>query len=171
MFERLARFVVYNPWKVIAVWVLATIAIVAFAPTLSDVTNRDQTNFLPNSYESVKAMDLGKQSFERANDSSATVVLKRADGNELSAEDQTKIGDIGQRVKGANIERVTQVVTGPQTLSPNKKVQLISVGLQGVGDDPKLMDAVKHIRETAKPAVDGTGLTIAVTGDAALFLD
>lgn len=171
MFERLAKFVVYNPWKVIAVWVLATIAIVAFAPTLSDVTNRDQTNFLPNSYESIKALELGKQAFERANDSSATVVLKRADGNEITADDQTKIGDIGQRIKGANIERVTQVVTGPQTLSPNKKVQLISVGLQGVGDDPKLMDAVKHIRETANPAVNGTGLTIAVTGDAALFLD
>jgi putative drug exporter of the RND superfamily len=171
VFERLARFVVYNPWKVIAVWVLATIAIVAFAPTLSDVTNRDQTNFLPNSYESVKALELGKQSFERANDSSATVVLKRADGRELTAADQTKISDIGQRIKGADIERVTQVVTGAQTLSPNKKVQLISVGLQGVGDDPKLMDAVKQIRETAKPTVDGTGLTIAVTGDAALFLD
>lgn len=171
MFERLAKFVVYNPWKVIAVWLLATIAIVAFAPTLADVTNRDQTNFLPNSYESVKALELGKQAFERANDSSATVVFKRADGNELSAADQTKIGEIGQNIKGANIERVTQVVTGPQTLSPNKKVQLISVGLQGVGDDPKLMDAVKHIRETANPAVNGTGLTIAVTGDAALFLD
>jgi RND superfamily putative drug exporter len=171
MFERLARFVVYNPWKVIAVWVLAAIAIMAFAPTLSDVTNRDQTNFLPNSYESVKALELGKQSFERSNDSSATVVLKRADGAELTADDQTKVADIGQRVKAANIERVTQVVAGPQTLSPNKKVQLISVGLQGVGDDPKLMDAVKHIREVAKPAVDGTGLTIAVTGDAALFLD
>ena len=34
MFERLGRFVVHNPWKVIAGWVLVTIAIVAFAPTL-----------------------------------------------------------------------------------------------------------------------------------------
>src|SRR5947208_2623656 len=103
MFERLARFVVYNPWKVIAVWLLATIAIVAFAPTLADVTNRDQTNFLPNSYESVRALELGKQSFERANDSSATIVIKRADDKELSEPDQAKVGEVAQRVKNANI--------------------------------------------------------------------
>src|SRR3989440_12597984 len=99
MFERLARFVVYNPWKVIAVWLLATIAIVAFAPTLADVTQRDQTNFLPNSYESVQALELGKQSFERANDSSATIVLKRADDQPLSEADQARIGDLGQKIK------------------------------------------------------------------------
>ena len=171
MFGRLAKFVVYNPWKVIAVWLLATIAIVAFAPTLADVTQRDQTNFLPNSYESVKALELAKESFERANDSNATAVVRRADDQPLSEADQAKVADAAQRVQGADIERVTQVVTGQQLLSPNKKVQLISVGLQGVGDDPKLLDAVKHVREVSKPVFDGTGLTIAVTGDAALFLD
>ncbi|MGH3995801.1 MAG: hypothetical protein ACRDSN_25435, partial [Pseudonocardiaceae bacterium] len=58
MFERLGRVVVRNPWKVIATWVLATVAIVLLAPTLNDVVNRDQTEFLPSSYESVQAFTL-----------------------------------------------------------------------------------------------------------------
>jgi RND superfamily putative drug exporter len=171
MFERLARFVVYNPWKVIAAWVLATIAIVAFAPTLTDVTARDQTNFLPSSYESVEALQLGEKAFGGANDSSATIVVKRTDDQPLSDADQAKVGELARAVEGANIERVTRVVTGPQAVSPNKKVQLVSAGLEGIGDDPKLLEAVQKIREAARPVIGGTQLTMAVTGDVAMFLD
>ncbi|HEV8562907.1 MAG TPA: MMPL family transporter [Actinophytocola sp.] len=171
MFERLARVVVHNPWKVIAVWLLATIAIVGFAPSLADVTARDQSNFLPTSYESVQALELAKTAFGRSNDSSATIVVKRTDDAPLSAEDQAKVGEIARQVQSAGIERVTSVATGPQALSPNKKVQLVSAGLQGVGDDPKLIEAVKKIREVARPVVGGTTLTMAVTGDVAMFVD
>ena len=58
MFTELGRFVVHNPWKVIAAWVIAAVAVVAFAPTLADVTNKDQASFLPDSYESVQAQEL-----------------------------------------------------------------------------------------------------------------
>jgi RND superfamily putative drug exporter len=171
MFERLARLVVYNPWKVIAVWVLATIAIVGFAPSLADVTARDQSNFLPTSYESLQALELAKQAFGRSNDSTATIVVKRTDDQPLSDADQAKVGELARQVEAASIERVTGVLTGPQALSPNRKVQLVSVGLQGVGDDPKLLDAVQKIRDAARPAVADTQLSMAVTGDAAMFVD
>jgi RND superfamily putative drug exporter len=51
VFTKLGRFVVHNPWKVIAAWVIAAVAVVAFAPTLADVTNKDQAAFLPDKYE------------------------------------------------------------------------------------------------------------------------
>jgi putative drug exporter of the RND superfamily len=171
MFKKLARFVVHNPWKVIAAWVAATVAIVGLAPGLGEVINRDQTEFLPSSYESVQAMDLAESAFGTGNQASATVVLKRSAGGELTEADQARAGEIAQRLRSAGIERVTAVVTGPQALSPNKQVQLINVGLQGIGDDPKLLDAVQRIRDVVKPAVDGTALRYAVTGDAALYLD
>lgn len=171
MFERLARVVVHNPWKVIAVWLLATIAIVGFAPSLASVTARDQSNFLPTSYESVQALELAKTAFGRSNDSSATIVVKRTDDQPLSTEDQARVGEIARQVESAGIERVTGAVTGPQALSPNKNVQLVNVGLQGVGDDPKLIEAVKKVREVARPVVGGTALTMAVTGDVAMFVD
>ncbi|HET8641571.1 MAG TPA: MMPL family transporter [Pseudonocardiaceae bacterium] len=171
MFERLARFVVYNPWKVIAAWLLATVAIVFLAPTLNDVVNRDQTEFLPSSYESVQALDLAEQAFGTGNESSATIVLKRADGAALTEADQARAGEVAQRLQVAGIERVTLVVTGPQAVSPNGRVQLVNVGLKGIGDDPTLLAAVERIREEVRSVVEGSELRYAVTGDVAMFLD
>jgi RND superfamily putative drug exporter len=171
MFERLGRFVVYNPWKVILAWIIAAVGIVVFAPTLSDVTTGDQANFLPNSYESVKAQELAEEKFSQSSDSTATVVVRRTDGQPLAEADQAKVGELAGAVQSANIERVTGVATGPEALSPNKQVQLISIGIQGLADDQKTLDSVQRIRDTVKPMVAGTPLTLAVTGDVAMQLD
>jgi putative drug exporter of the RND superfamily len=171
MFERLGRFVVYNPWKVILAWVIAAVGIVVFAPTLSDVTTGDQANFLPNSYESVKAQELAEEKFAQSNDSTATVVVRRTDNQPLGAADQAKVGELATAVQSANIEKVTGVVTGPEAVSPNKQVQLISIGIQGLPDDQKVLDSVQRIRDTVKPMVAGGPLTLAVTGDVAMQLD
>jgi len=171
MFERLGRLVVHNPWKVIAGWVLVTIAIVALAPSLSDVTTSDQANFLPSDYESMQANKLAEQAFAKKNDSSATIVVKRQDGQVLTGGDETAIGDLGTKIEGARIERVTNVLTGKQFLSPNKKVQLVTVGLDGIGDDPKLVDAIKKIRDQSSSGLKGSGLEYAVTGDVAMYAD
>jgi RND superfamily putative drug exporter len=171
MFERLGRLVVHNPWKIIAGWVLITIAIVSFAPSLADVTTSDQANFLPSDYESVQAMDVAKQAFGQNNQASATIVVKRQDGQPLTGGDQSAIGDLGKTIEDARIERVERVLTGKQFLSPNKKVQLVNVELQGLGDDPKLVDAIKDVRTQATNAVKGSDLEYAVTGDVAMYAD
>jgi len=171
MFERLGRFVVHNPWKVIAGWVLVTIAVVAFAPTLADVTTSDQANFLPSDYESVQAGEVASQAFGRGNDASATIVVKREDSGVLTGADQTAVGELGKTLNDAGIERVKGALTGEQFLSPNKKVQLVNVGLEGLGDDPKLVEAIKEIRERAEGQLDGSDLEYAVTGDVAMYAD
>lgn len=171
MFERLGRLVVHNPWKVIAGWVLVTIAIVALAPTLSDVTTSDQANFLPSDYESVQAGELAQQAFGQNNQASATIVVKRQDSQVLTGGDQTAITDLGAAIEGARIDRVENVLTGDQFRSPNKKVQLVTIGLKGLGDDPELVNAVKDIREQATNALKGSDLEYAVTGDVAMFAD
>jgi putative drug exporter of the RND superfamily len=171
MFERLGRLVVHNPWKVIAGWVLITIAIVTFAPTLSDVTTSDQANFLPADYESVQAGDLAKQAFGKTNQASATIVVKRQDSQVLTAGDQSAIADLATRINDARIDKVEQAVTGDATRSPNNKVQLVAVPLQGLGDDPTLVEAIKDIRAEATAAVKGSDLEYAVTGDVAMYAD
>lgn len=171
MFERLGRLVVHNPWKVIAGWVLATIAIVVFAPTLGDMVNQDQAEFLPDSYESVQALQLAEDAFGDEANASATIVVKRSDDQPLDAQDQAAVGELAQQISGAGIERVTGAVTGPQAVSPNGQVQLVNIGLQGVGDDPKLLEAVEDVRGLAATQLDGSGLSHAVTGEIALWLD
>lgn len=171
MFTKLGRFVVRNPWKVIAAWVIAAIAVVAFAPTLADVTNKDQASFLPDSYESVQAQKLGADAFGQTNDATASIVIKRTDGGVLTAADQAKVTELASKITDAKIERVTGAVTGPQAVSPNKQVQLVSVGLKGLPDEQPVLDAVQHVRDLTGPAMADSGLQYGVTGDAALFLD
>lgn len=171
MFTKLGRFVVHNPWKVIAAWVVAAIAVLAFAPTLGDVTNKDQAAFLPDSYESVQAQKLAADSFGQTNDATASIVLKRTDSGALTPADQAKATDLANKISAAKIDRVTAAVTGPQALSPNKQVQLVSVGLKGLPDDQAVLDAVQKVRDVTGPALADSGLQYGVTGDAALFLD
>jgi len=171
MFERLGRGVVRHPVWVIVAWLVAAVGIVLAAPNLTDVINRDQANFLPSRYESAQAQEVARQAFPRTDDASATIVVKRTDGQPLTEADQTKVAEVAQRVQGAGIERVTGALTGPQALSQNRQVQLVMVGLQGRPDDIPTFNAVERIRETVRPVVDGTGLSLAVTGDAAMILD
>ncbi|MFI7488365.1 MMPL family transporter [Micromonospora echinaurantiaca] len=170
MFERLGRFVVHNPWKVILGWLLATVAIVLMAPGLGDVTSQDQADFLPRDYESVKAMEVAQQSFPTANDATATIVVKRADGQPLADADLATVGTLAEAVGRVDAEHVAGAV-GPPTPSPNRTVALVTVGLTGAPDDPELLDAIPEIREAAKSTLNGTGLGYAVTGDIAMYAD
>lgn len=171
MFGKLAQFVVYNPWKVIAAWVIAAVAVVMFAPTLNDVLNREQSGFLPDTYESVQAQHLAKESFAKSDDATGTIVLKRDDGAPLSQADQDKITALATTLNSAGIDRVVSVTTGPQALSPNKEVQLVNIAFKGLPDDTKVFDAIKKIREDGVNDLNGSGIRMAVTGDAALGVD
>jgi RND superfamily putative drug exporter len=173
MFERLARVVVHNPWKVIAGWLIGTIAIVAFAPTLADVEQRDQAGFLPDNYESVQAQSLARKAFggSEFDNATATIVVTRDDGKALTDVDTAKADDLAKALEAAKINRVTGVQSGPQLLSENRLVQLINVALKGQPYDPEVAKVVQQVRDAAKPRLAGSGLSLKVTGDAALNLD
>jgi hypothetical protein len=55
-FAALGRMVVRHPWRVIALWVIAAVAVIATAPALPTTTN--ESSFLPSSYESIRAASL-----------------------------------------------------------------------------------------------------------------
>nr|WP_238355647.1 MMPL family transporter [Kribbella sandramycini] len=126
---------------------------------------------MPDKYESVQAQKLAADTFGQTNDATASIVVKRGSGGELTAADQAKITDLAAKLTAAKIDRVTAAVTGPQALSPNKQVQIVSVGLKGTAEDQAVLDAVQKVRDVTGPALDGTGLDHGVTGDAALMLD
>lgn len=170
MFGKLARFVVNNPWKIIAAWIVAAVAVVAFAPTLGDVLNKEQSGFLPDTYESIEAQHLAEEQFAKTEDATATIVIMREDGQPLTTEDQAKVESLAATVNSTGIERVVGAQTGPQALAENRQVQLVSVGLQGMPDEKPVGEAVKEIREIGG-TLDGSGLRMSVTGDAALMVD
>ncbi|WP_433285514.1 MMPL family transporter [Micromonospora sp. CA-244673] len=172
MFERLGRFVVGKAWWVIAGWVIAAAAIILTTPSLSDITSADQESFLPRSYESVQATELGQKAFPQQAAATATIVVKRADGQKLTAADEAKVGQVAQSLKARNIPKTSGYLTGPPAVAPDKSVQVVNVGLEATApDDPALLTAVRDLRAALGPELAGSGLTAGVAGDVASFVD
>ncbi|MET7952091.1 MMPL family transporter [Micromonospora sp. NPDC005324] len=154
----------------IAVWLVLLVGSF-FAPALADQVSTDQASFLPSRYESVQAQQVAERAFSQGDGASATIVVKRIDGQPLGAADTERVGQLAQTIQGAGIDRVAAAVTGPQAVSPNKLVQLVNISLNGPPADPVLGEAVVSIRDRAQPALQGSGLSYAVTGDVALIVD
>ncbi|HTF12794.1 MAG TPA: MMPL family transporter, partial [Asanoa sp.] len=165
----MGRFVVYKRWWVIGAWLAAAIAALVFAPSL--VTTQDQADFLPSRYESVQATQIAQDAFGQTDGATATIVVKRADGGQLTDADQATVGRLAETISAAGIAKVSGAVTGPQAVSPNKQVQLVTIGLGDNPQDPTLTTAIKDIRTAGAPVLANTGLEGKVTGDVALYAD
>jgi putative drug exporter of the RND superfamily len=81
LFAWLGRAVVRHPWRVIALWVVAAVAVIATSPGLPTTTN--ESSFLPKDYESIRAMDLQDKAFPQSGhvtSAAAIIVFSRVDG-------------------------------------------------------------------------------------------
>jgi len=171
MFSKFANFVTEKRWYVVALWIIAAAVIVTFSPKLSDETSNDQASFLPSKYESVQAQDIAKASFPQSQGESATILFKNSSGGKLTASDQQTIAKVVGQLNKANIDKVTGVLTSPQLISKNGKIQLAQAQLNGNPQDQKLLDSVATLRDKLSDNTKHTDLTYAVTGTAAISLD
>jgi putative drug exporter of the RND superfamily len=172
MFARWGAFVVRRAWWVIGIWVVMAAGVIAVAPSLSDITSADQSSFLPSSYESVRAFNLSDEAFPEQAKATASVVVKRSDGEALTADDEARVGQLAQALQAKNIDGTSTYQTGPQAIAPDRSVQVISVGLDApVPDDPKLLEAVRQLRTAIGDDLSGSDLTAGVAGDVASFVD
>ncbi|MET9287775.1 MMPL family transporter [Nocardia beijingensis] len=169
MFARLGAVVVHNPWKVIGLWVLLAIAVVAAAPELKSTT--DQSAFLPSHYESIQALELQQKAFPDSSAPAAIIVFARQDGTPLTDADAASVVSIGNALRDAQIKDVIGLQPTPP--SQNRLVQIIAVQMTKVTNpnDTTQGDAVKALRKQLKERVEGTELKAGITGQAAQVLD
>lgn len=78
---------------------------------------------------------------------------------------------LAQEINDAQLENVLGAGAGPQTVSPNRAIQLVGIDFAGFPDDENVLSSVERIREISGDALAGTGLEYGVTGDAALAAD
>lgn len=172
MFEKLTRFVVRRRWWIIAAWVLAAIVIVPLSPKLGDVTNSDESSFLPGSYESAQADKLAAEAFPGDAGATALLVFKRADGATLTTADRAAIANAARAVGASAIERVEGIQTGArEQVSPDGRIQLGYVRFAGDSGEDAVLDAAEQVRSETAEQLEGSGLEAGLTGDAAIKLD
>src|SRR5262245_22993319 len=167
MFKALGRFVVNHPWWTIAIWIVAAVLLVAFAPTVKPTNN--QEDFLPGKYESVKAFEAQEKAFPQAQGETALVVASRKDRDKLSDDQKAKVSALSTELTNQKIKNVRTI--SPPTDSATGTVQLINVELD-TNDygGTKVKDAIEGIRDTIKDnKIDG--LNVRLTGNAATNVD
>jgi putative drug exporter of the RND superfamily len=165
--------VVRHPWRVIALWIVAAVAVIATSPGLPTTTN--ESSFLPKSYESIRAADLQDKAFPQTGhvtSAAAIMVFARADHGRLTSADSAKIATIAKTLSSRNIHNIVSITAAPP--SPNRLVQTALVAMPNSvvnGTGTASADAIKTLRSDIKPLVAGSGLTEGVTGTAAQQLD
>jgi len=165
--------VVRHPWRVIAVWLIAAVAVIATAPALPTTTN--ESSFLPSSYESIRAADLQDQAFPQSGNitaDAAIIVFARADGGKLTSADSAQVASVAAALNARHIASILGVTAGPA--SPNGLVQTALVSMDNSvlnGDSNDAGNAIKVLRADIAPLMHGSDLTEGVTGTAAQQLD
>ncbi|GAB2669288.1 MMPL family transporter [Nocardia goodfellowii] len=169
MFARLGRVVVHHPWKVIGLWAVAIVAVLATAPEFTSTT--DQSSFLPSHYESIQAMQLQEKAFPQASAPAALIVVAREDGAPLTESDSASVLATATELAGEHVKGVTGVHPTPP--SENRLIQVIAVQMDKVTNpaDKTQGDAVRALREQLRERVTGTELKAGITGMAASTLD
>jgi RND superfamily putative drug exporter len=169
VFSSLGRLSARHPWFVILGWIIVSVVVVATAPKLSATS--DQSEFLPEHYESIKAATLQQKAFPQQTAPGAILVFDRKDGKELSAADTADVQSVVRTLSG----ELDPVFRGIAAQPPSQN-QLVEIAVVGMAEDKNpydkpSMDAAKQLREDAKPLVADTDLRLGVTGPAAQALD
>lgn len=177
MFAALGRLTSRRPWLVIAAWVVLAIAVVSLAPALE--TTQEESEFLPDHYESVQAFEIQEEKFPGATSPAALIVFEREDGELLTEEDQAEIARISEELGPELGEEtfVQQVVTvgpdGEPNLSEDGLVQIGIVGLaeDATGYDPQAFEDAEAMRDDLADLTEGTDLSATTTGSVPQGLD
>jgi RND superfamily putative drug exporter len=179
VFASLGRLASRRPWFVIGGWLVLAAVVLTLAPGLTP-TN-DQSEFLPEDYESIQAFEAQADAFPDTNTSvGAIVVFDRADGEPLGAQDlaaateaMTEVGgDLGPAFDGVQPVDPTnpEAVVVPSE-DGSIAFSVIALSEDSTGYSESDFDSARDLRTDLGDALDGTGLESGVTGTVAQSLD
>jgi RND superfamily putative drug exporter len=169
MFGALGRFTSRRPWLVILAWIVFAAAVIAFAPALKSTS--DQSEFLPEHYESIKAANLQEEAFPSQTSPGAIIVFDREDDEPLSEQDQADVQATVDGLDGKLGEAFDGIAAQP--ISENGLVQLAVIGLADdvTGYEESSFNSVETLRDDLDDLTEGTELRTAVTGSVAQGYD
>ncbi|HEY0950663.1 MMPL family transporter [Nocardioides sp.] len=166
-----------RPWYVIGAWVLLAGLVIVFAPALQ--TTSDESDFLPDHYESIKAAKIQDDKFPGATTPGAILVFERKDGDKLTADDQASIDQVAAKLGPKLNDKtfVQQVTTTDPEGNPNVSQDgLVQIGVIGLADnatgfDDQAIEDGKDLRTELEPLMKGSDLNVLTTGSVPQSLD
>ena len=168
IFRLWGEFVVRFRWYIVAFWIVATVLAVALLPSLSSVTNSNNSAFLPKNTPSLKAAALAAP-FQQGTQPTSLIVASRATGP-LTTADQAAITRAEVLVRHIpNVLGVQDQGVSHDRQARNALVILSSA--TGFGGSPETKSVIDGIRAAFLKVHAPTGLTMLLTGEIATFYD
>ncbi len=172
IFSTLGRFSVRFRWSMLLVWIIGAVAASALLPSLSSVTQSDNTKFLPASAPVEKATQLAKP-FGTSNLLPVPLVAARTSGP-LTAADSAALAALQSKLKTEpSVARIIDLgQSQAATAGPKGQADEFVVLVHQPGGDPnagtKLIDGLRgKIHQTPRPA----GLQVHLAGSIAVQVD
>ncbi len=176
MFGRIGSFAARHRLWVISFWVLVTLAMVLFAPSLRKTGSMEETRFLPRGTESLRARELTEAYFPgtQAASNGTLVFFNSAGLNEDNLAYARQVRDwLLSEEALVQVEGVSSIFDSPQLekilVSPDNTTMLMQVGFSEAAMEAKVMEAVKSIRSYLEGAPPG--LEVHVSGEAGISSD
>jgi RND superfamily putative drug exporter len=168
-FTAAGRLSVRFRWVIVLAWVAGTAAAMVLLPSLSSVTQSDNTSFLPASAPSEQAADLASP-LQGASLTAVTVVAARA-GGPLSAADRTFVTRLAASLSG--MARVTAVRDAGQSADGQADQLTVLAALAQSGGLATTQQAalVSGIRDVIRAAGPPGALAVHTAGTVATRVD
>src|SRR5215472_17225761 len=171
IFGSIGQFSVRFRWLMALVWIIGAAAAMAFLPSLSSVTQNDNTKFLPASAPVEKATVLAAP-LGPTNLVPVPVVAARATGP-LTAADTAAIARLEGKLRTvSSVRRVTDLgASQPSAANPGQAVQLVVLVTQFGNDQAAATRLVDHLRTKIASAGLPAGLNAHLAGNLAVEVD
>jgi putative drug exporter of the RND superfamily len=166
IFRTIGSLAVRLRWLVVLAWVVGAIAAVTQLPSLSSVTQNNNTKFLPPSAPSEHAAELAAP-FGTANLFPIPVVAART-SSPLTPADVSALAAL--QTKFTSVPNVTKVLDAGQSKDGHAE-QLVVLAQQGGGNPNYATDLVDGLRAKISQAGLPAGLQAHLTGDIAAQVD
>jgi putative drug exporter of the RND superfamily len=169
LFAVAGRLSVRFRWAIVLAWVAGAVAATVLLPSLSNVTQSDNTSFLPASAPSERADQLASP-LQAASLTAVTVVAARADGP-LTGTDQAAIARLSGAL--ARVARVTSVRYAGQSADGQAEQFTVLAALAQSGGLETSQEAslVASLRGVIRTAALPAGLTAHTAGPVATRVD
>lgn len=150
IFGAIGKFSVKFRWLLVLAWIVGTVATVHYWPSLTNVTQSDNSSFLPASAPSERAIHLASAFGRTANAAPVQVIVATNNNATLSSADLTYISKLQTSLlKVGGVESVR--VTGQSSDGQADQLLILLSGSSAPNPTPLIDDIRKNISDVSKP--------------------